>query len=289
MARVQFLNGIFSGKLGGTVYAHNKAGYYVRQYSMPTNPNTVAQADARDEFTAAVTSWHLLDDFEKAFWNTYATGDFRGKDNDITVLYSGFNAFVSLWNTAKNAQRKSRHFTMEGNATQLLTFTPTDFGLSTSPPTGVFSANIQDYESDPLGVGLKRVALATDGKATFDLEFFASPGPQTGAPIFIEPITLQPVGYCLYASNVIGQAEHFVTKPNQTIIGVAEYPFEVGNWNPGDWYIRFTFDEADLSIPDHKLWYDVGDICRCEVWAVGENGPIIRVGEKIVTVQAPWE
>lgn len=176
---------------------------------------------------------------------------------------------------------------MDGNAINALTFTPLDFTVEEAPPIGVFSANIQDYENNPLGVGLKRVDLKTDGWASFDLEFFASPGPQAGAPIFIEPITLLPVGYALYASNVIGQASHFVTKPNQTIIGVAETPSEIGGWFPSDWYIRFTFDEADTSIPDHKLWYNEGDICRCEVWAVGQEGPIIRIGEKIVTVGAP--
>lgn len=287
MARASFLNAILSGKLGGTVYAHNKGGYYVRQYSIPTNPNTVAQADARNQFANSITSWHNLDDAEKAVWNVYGTTNFRGKDNDPTVLYSGINAFCSLRNVVNNAHRKSRHFLMDGNAAHVLGFTPFDYTASNTPPTNIFSQQIQDFENNPLNVILKRVDLKEDGWASFDLEFFASPGPQADAPIFIEPITLLPVGYALYASNVIGQAGAFVTKPNQTIIGTVESPQEITGWVPDDYYIRFTFDEADTSIPDHKLWYAEGDIVRCEVWAIGQQGPIIRVGEHIVTVGAP--
>lgn len=286
MARVQFLNGILSGKLGGTVYAHNKAGYYVRQYSIPTNPNTIAQADARDEFAASVTSWHLLGDIQKSFWNTYASADFKGKYNDPTVLYSGFNAFVSLWNIVKNANRKQRAYEIYSDGTTLLGNDPDIYSTSLAPPSGVFSANIKNSEGNPLGVVFLDATMRIDGNNTFDLGFFASPGPQADAPIFVEPNTDLPVGYAMYASNVISQAEHFVTKPNQAIVGVVRPPADITSWNPGDEFIRFLFTGDDPTVPDHKLWYDEGDLCRVEIWAVGQTGPIIRVGEKIVSVAA---
>ena len=175
---------------------------------------------------------------------------------------------------------------MKGNGTAVLTKTTEAFSLEEAPPTGVFTANIQDYQNNPLGVTIFSAFLKTNGIAGFGMSFFASPGPQQDAPIFVEPVTLLPVGYALYASNVIAQAEHFVTKPNQTIIGVFLPPTITEGWNPGDSWIDFEFESIDESIPDHKLWYDEGDICRLEVWAVGKQGPIIRVGEKIVTVLA---
>ena len=287
MARVIFINAILSGKLGGTVYAHNKAGPYVRRYVIPTNPNTIAQADARNEFLAATTAWHQLSDAQKAAWNTYGTSDFKAKNPVLGVLYSGFNAFVSLWNASKNAQRKHRSFTMKGDGINDLTFTEEDWLLSNTPPTGTFSTYIETSAGDPLGTTIGDIALFTNGTAIFRLHLINGVKGQTEAPLFIEPNTELPVGYILYASNVIGQPEHFVTKPNQTIIGSFRPPEITLGWIADNSTIDFTLDVPDASIPDHKLWYDAGDICRLEVWACGQTGPLIRIGEKIVTVTAP--
>lgn len=46
-----------SGKLNGSVFAHNRGGAYVRNRSIPVNPNTVRQQDVRNIFSQVSSAY----------------------------------------------------------------------------------------------------------------------------------------------------------------------------------------------------------------------------------------
>lgn len=62
-----------SGSVGGTTYAHNQAGLYMRARSIPTNPNTTFQATVRNTFRSIMNRWtNVLDGGQRAAWSNYA-------------------------------------------------------------------------------------------------------------------------------------------------------------------------------------------------------------------------
>jgi len=63
-----------SGSTGGLTYSHNAGGMYVRQRTVPTDPNTVAQATIRAIVASLVNHWvNTLTADQRTAWNTYAT------------------------------------------------------------------------------------------------------------------------------------------------------------------------------------------------------------------------
>lgn len=62
-----------SGSVGGSTFARNKGGLYVRARSVPVNPNTTAQIAARDAFSTLVDSWTtILTQLQRDSWDVYA-------------------------------------------------------------------------------------------------------------------------------------------------------------------------------------------------------------------------
>lgn len=62
-----------SGSVGGTTYAHNKSGMYMRARSIPVQPNSAAQLAVRSALTALVNAWkNTLTAAERAAWELYA-------------------------------------------------------------------------------------------------------------------------------------------------------------------------------------------------------------------------
>ena len=84
------------GKIGGHVASKNRAGAYLRTKVTPSNPNTVAQAQARGILASLSQAWGQLTDFQRKGWNEavkeWGTTDIFG---DIKKP-SGINLFVKL-------------------------------------------------------------------------------------------------------------------------------------------------------------------------------------------------
>lgn len=74
-----------SGKLGGTVFSHNRGGKYIRSAATPTDPNTVFQQVVRANLSNLVATWPTMTSKQREAWNTYASnvplkdrfGDYR--------------------------------------------------------------------------------------------------------------------------------------------------------------------------------------------------------------------
>lgn len=84
------------GKIGGHVASKNRAGAYLRTKVTPSNPNTVAQAQARSILATLSQTWQTLTESQRSGWNDavkeWGTTDIFG---DIKNP-SGINLFVKL-------------------------------------------------------------------------------------------------------------------------------------------------------------------------------------------------
>lgn len=62
-----------SGSVGGATYSHNAGGMYIRNRSIPTDPNTGPQAAIRALVASLVNHWvDTLTQTQRDAWNTYA-------------------------------------------------------------------------------------------------------------------------------------------------------------------------------------------------------------------------
>lgn len=68
------LVGELSGKAGCVVASHNRFGAYLRARTIPVNPTTTPQLNARNNLSAASANWRALTAEQKASWNAYAQG-----------------------------------------------------------------------------------------------------------------------------------------------------------------------------------------------------------------------
>lgn len=85
-----------SGKAGGSVYAHNRGGSYVRNFAVPSNPQTTAQSATRAAFGAFASQWRMLTEPQRKEWID-ATSDFPYIDRfGSERVMSGENLFISL-------------------------------------------------------------------------------------------------------------------------------------------------------------------------------------------------
>ncbi len=83
-----------SGSLDGTVFSHNSSGRYVRNRTIPTNPNTARQAAIRTTFgfTSSIWSTFLTQD-QRDSWEPYAKNvPFTNRVGD-QIFLSPFNHF----------------------------------------------------------------------------------------------------------------------------------------------------------------------------------------------------
>ncbi len=64
-----------SGSIGGVTYSRNRGGMYTRSRTIPVNPNTERQGEARSNLAQAVNAWsNTLGDTQRQAWTTYANG-----------------------------------------------------------------------------------------------------------------------------------------------------------------------------------------------------------------------
>jgi len=75
MAKIKFGFGVAEvrNKLGGSVFARNKGGNYVRTKVTPLNPQTSAQVGARSLLTSLAQSFRALSQNEITAWNNATT------------------------------------------------------------------------------------------------------------------------------------------------------------------------------------------------------------------------
>ena len=171
MALFKPLLGQLSGTIAGNVFAHNKAGAYVRQHVVPTNPNTPLQASYRAMMMAITSRWQVtVTASQKAAWALYAA-------NTPTINRVGDQIFLDAlnWYLATNVLSFSSLATYIDTA-------PTVFGLtSLSPVTGDIAVATQDAgvnftDGEDWAIADGGVLFASQGKPVgAGVNFFRGP------------------------------------------------------------------------------------------------------------------
>ena len=76
-----------SGKTDGQIFANSGRGRYVKNFTMPSNPQTPAQQLVRAAFAAITQAWRQLTPAEQAAWNTAApTFPILNRLGDVIIL-----------------------------------------------------------------------------------------------------------------------------------------------------------------------------------------------------------
>lgn len=101
MALIKFGGGVagISGKIGGTVFARNKAGAFARNWSKPVNPVTPAQAAVRAQFANGSAAWGDLTSADRDTWNSEAALQTRINRFGETYVPSGRQYFLETYNS----------------------------------------------------------------------------------------------------------------------------------------------------------------------------------------------
>jgi hypothetical protein len=233
MAKFTPILGNISGKLAGSVFAFNRAGFYLRSFRSPVMPNSLPQLRARALFTAAVSAWHALTNVTKGEWNSFAASFFKSKHPVTGVSYSGYNAFVSMRNQALNliAQVADNPPTILMPA--LVTLTAGTFEVADRPPGHALSSSIRDCEGLPLGIQLVAFMCTSQGQTcTADFNLIGNFGVGTGdeGPNFIDSIGGEDVGIAIYISKPTQQDTQYVSNPEHTLLTIIAPLGQLEDW-----------------------------------------------------------
>ena len=85
-----------SGSIGGTVFSRNRGGPYVRNRSVPVDPNTQSQQNVRSILATQSSSWADQTDAVRAAFRNWATQNPVINALGHSILLSGQQAFVQL-------------------------------------------------------------------------------------------------------------------------------------------------------------------------------------------------
>lgn len=86
--------GQLSGSVGGVVASHNAGGAYLRNRSVPTNPNSLRQQLVRSSVTTAAGLWQGLTLAQRSAWTAYAVGTPVTNRLGESITLSGWNMFA---------------------------------------------------------------------------------------------------------------------------------------------------------------------------------------------------
>lgn len=264
--------GELSGKLGGNVFARNKAGAYIRQYVIPVDPKTLAQINARANFGAASSSYHSMTSAQKAQWQNFAQNLYLPKNGANTGQYSGFNAFVSLANTATNAALLNQGFaTYERNLTPIIPTSEEGFQLTTTAPSSTIQANIASSSGAPLTYSFEGFSLNTNGtgNALFVLDGSSMTGPYDINPL-LQDANGNRIGFIFYASNPVQQQGMFIANPEKIALFSAPSPEFPALSATG--VTSFGVNNQVIDINNYQSWYNIGDWVRITAYAVTPGG-----------------
>lgn len=97
MALIQTGGGIvnISGSVGGDTFSRNRYGRYIRQKSIPVNPNSSGQQAVRSALAALTTIWSTtLTGAQRTAWNLYGSSVAMLNKLGETIYLTGFNHFI---------------------------------------------------------------------------------------------------------------------------------------------------------------------------------------------------
>lgn len=95
---MKFLGEPRSGSLAGETSSRNRFGQYVRNRSVPVNPNTVAQGAVRARLSNNAAAWRALTDAQRAGWTSLGLDIQRTDSLGQVYSLTGFQAYCLVNN-----------------------------------------------------------------------------------------------------------------------------------------------------------------------------------------------
>lgn len=282
--------GELSGKLGGQVFARNRAGAYVRQNAQPTNPNTLAQIRARSAFGNSSSVYHSLQASQKSGWQNLGDNFFVSKSMQMPGTLSGFNVFLSMRNTAANMNAVQ-------NITPVITVGGTPASITVNeqfqpvlaPPSGMMQGALVDSNGNPFQIEVTGGSATVDANGnlatlsvetnelnplgTSSIETFNAPD-SVGADV--------PTGFACYCSQALEQEGMFVENPERYLVAATPSMTFDGGPTP---YIDVGFDFAfNQSASNYQSIPQSGQTVRATLYQVSTSGQFRRVGSTDIVI-----
>lgn len=289
MARIKVTGpiGELSGKLGGQVFARNKAGYYVRANAFGTDPNTLAQVRARTAFSTASSAYHSLTDIQKSMWQSFATLDFVPKKGTPPGTLSGFNAFVSMRSVVESAEAlKTTPTAILVNAISK-TVIADAYQIPTTPPAaGMLQNGLVDNAGDPFITQISNpVVTASSGvlsAASVTLNALGVSAPPD-VDSFRGAATTgnYDVGFALYASRGKQQANMFFENEEEYLVGTLPHLSFSTTVQFEDVVLPFTLVQAPSN---YQSLPSAGQFTRLTVYTVSRTGMMTKLGAIVAQV-----
>ena len=208
-----------SGSVGGTTYATNQGGLYMRARAIPTNPNSSGQQAVRTNFRTLMNAWtNVLTAAQRLAWQVYSTNvPMIGPLGDARPI--GGNANYLRANAPRLQNAQSRIDTAPGvfdtgsftqptfaitpsSTSMAVTFTVGDTWHASGGAMFIYASRPQNPSVNYLKTGFRLVGVIT-GTATspqsFVLPFTAG---TTASAMFLKASASQPDGRLSVASIV---------------------------------------------------------------------------------------
>lgn len=175
-ASVRFGQGVSDivGSIGGTTYARNGSGAYMRNRTHPINPQTPAQTLVRSIFGALSTGWRSITSGQRTTWIDAAQGPLGQRTNRLgeviqltgQQLYVSLNQIRQLFGLASLPAAPSSPTVMAQVSSVTLdvsglALTSTIVTVDLTPAFSVAASDVLVYASPPLPPGRSRSKSAT--------------------------------------------------------------------------------------------------------------------------------
>jgi len=143
----------FTGKSGGYVFSRNKGGNYLKGFVPPSNPDTTAQVNAREDFAQVAPLWIGLTPTLRSEFDAFANTNYQPlKRPNVQTSYTGRQAFSALAIAAKYGIRflgtltapSSKLYIGSGLSTPT---TVTNYAVPTTVPGLYLSSNLIAFGS----------------------------------------------------------------------------------------------------------------------------------------------
>jgi len=190
------------GSIGGTVFARNRGGAYVRNRTTPINPQSTRQTAVRSLLASLTNLWSTtLTQAQRDAWTLYATNvplvNSLGESRNVT----GINMYVRA-----NSLILDTGGTRADDAPTIFTVGPT-----ITPTFTVDAANdeldITDLGSYDLATGPVNLLISAGNPVQAGVNFYKSPFRKVGAELCVETSNEPPYGpFALNTPVSVGQA-----------------------------------------------------------------------------------
>ena len=149
-----------SGKLGDQIYSRNRGGLYVKNYAVPSNPDTTDQHYMRLQLAAVPTAWASLSESDRIAWDNLAK-QFPSKNKlGQPIAPSGYRLFTSRYIRTRFNHSSGRPYPIVEQppplwSSRIAHFIPTQLTFYPQVPGNPSGITLVIYTTSQQGAGVR--------------------------------------------------------------------------------------------------------------------------------------